>query len=370
MPQSMKDKLTEAPKPNYSETSFSYGDAHFKVTNWYTMLPPASEASVQLNGEEIATSQKVVSKPTEPVFDIPVQIEDTRANLQVFFYGFGMTPKVRALLDGEVVYGPEKFSLMTRLYSRFLGNEVSTGEEGEQNVLQETVDPNHSDADLNFEDKPGLQEYLFTHEGVSFRFSAWWAISEFKNVGAYKMEANGVPLAYRAKNANELPSVPVLCFENNLLGKMERYKVYFKGYTSNRRFSCSIGDSEPLTFEDNSSFILLDNDLPRMNIYEYYLRAFVALFPFVGFAITDLMMDGVPMFFQISLIAFALFGLPILILVSHGKATGHLRFTKVGLWFNLENLTRAMKNKPIRWYFFTLIAASFEVSLEHLDKFL
>ena len=45
-----------------------------------------------------------------------------------------VAPKVRALLDGEVVYGPISF------HDRdiHVGNEVSTGEEGEQNVLQET----------------------------------------------------------------------------------------------------------------------------------------------------------------------------------------------------------------------------------------
>ena len=365
----MTDKPTADKKPNYSETSFCQGGSHFKVTNWYTLRPLAGEATVELNGIEIAKSQKIVGNPTNPAFDITVQLENADATLQIFFYGFGMRPKVRAVLDGNVVYGPEKFSLLTRLYARFLGNEVSLGEEAEQNTLEETIDANHPSADLNFEDKPDLQEYLFVHRGVSFKFSAWWAIRENKNVGAYKMEADGVPLAYREKNTNEIPPGPVLCFDSDLLGEMERYKVHYKGYL-NRRFSCLIGNSEPLSYENNATLTLLDNDLPRMHVYEYYLRVLVALFPFVGFAIADLTMDDVPMFLQVSLIAFALVGLPYKILVSHGRATAHLRFTKLGLWFNVENLTQRMKSNPARWYSITLIVALLEVGLEHLDKFL
>ena len=57
----MTDKPTADKKPNYSETSFCQGGSHFKVTNWYTLRPLAGEATVELNGIEIAKSQKIVA---------------------------------------------------------------------------------------------------------------------------------------------------------------------------------------------------------------------------------------------------------------------------------------------------------------------
>ena len=363
----MKDENPQILRPNLRVTEFYCRGSHFKISYWYSFRPLDAGSSIEVDETEIAVANKLPTKQTEPYFDIAVDLEDESNRLRIFFYGFGITPKVRALLNDEVVYGPQNFPLITRLSDRLLGgHNLALGEDAEIEALKQTATTITPDLDIDFEDNPGLLEFVFSHRNTEFKFSAWWGIEDFKNEGAYKLEADGIPLAFRIKNETEVSPGPVLCFDSELFGKLERFKVFFRGLSVNRKYSCWIDDSEVLSYNDNHKAIVLEDSRPRMTSYEYFFRAFVSLFPFVGFAIADVAMDDVPIFLQISLISFALLGLPQKIMASHGKATAHIRLTKLGSWLNLENSVRWMRKNPRRFYLISLATAILEVSLEYL----
>ena len=368
----------------------SYREVDIRISYGLDQFSLEDRLSVTVNAVEVIDDTGLgVLKPGLPRLTKDLDLNGKLRKMEIYVWG-NLRLRFQVFIDGECVYGqsPARALLvfekglyaaiffvlnwfpmnltegllpgfLGRLFrlvrSRFASRSDPNSSSSIKDVLFDKVD----DHELDFSKKDNVIQHSFSSGDRSFIFSTWIRKGFFEAKGGYKLEIDGIPVAFSRILRENMSSEPILLFEQDNLGKSEEFKVFSKE-PALRSYKCTLNDADVWDYEQNFETFVDDQQRPRMGSIEYYLRSFFAYFPFFLF----FLLRDPSIYLQIMLIVFAIAGVPYFLTQISSKSTGHMRYARLGLYLNFEDVNLYMRKHPFRWYFGSVMFAFVEVALE------